>query len=365
MQHYASPLLLGPPPSETLLELVVHMFTEEEAQLVQHLPPLRLRTAAEVARRAGRPAAEAKKLLDRLAFTKLVVFASGLDRKYSLLPLIPGTFEAVLMTPELSTRNAWHKRFAEIFERLWDSGFMKDYVRTSVPPVRFLPVARASSTLFTAWPSDRLEEYLEPYELFGLGQCQCRMAMQLTGKGCSKPMLSCVAIGPLARLVIARGMMRKADKAEILEVKRHAEDQGLVTWLANELGDRRGNVCCSCCGCCCHALRSITELSAPALVSAPHFVPVKHDAACTSCDRCVRVCPTGAWSAVSGSQPAFNKPRCIGCGLCAVHCRAGALELTTAEGCVPPENSWTSLIARMAPGYFANATRVWLRRLVG
>ena len=44
--YYSSPLMLGPPPSELLLEWVVHCYTEEEAELVSRLPPLGLRTAA-------------------------------------------------------------------------------------------------------------------------------------------------------------------------------------------------------------------------------------------------------------------------------------------------------------------------------
>ena len=49
MKHYSSPLLVGPPQSDDLLELIVHIYTEDEADLVQHLKPLRPRTAARVA----------------------------------------------------------------------------------------------------------------------------------------------------------------------------------------------------------------------------------------------------------------------------------------------------------------------------
>jgi len=158
--------------------------------------------------------------------------------------------------------------------------------------------------------------------------------------------------------------MRKASRQEVLEAKRAAEEKGCVTWMANELGDHRGNVSCSCCGCCCHALRSITELNAPGMVSAPHYLPTMDSETCTSCARCVAACPMGAWTTSKpGAKPDFNRARCIGCGLCVMQCKPRALELKPVASARPPENSWLSLLAKMAPGYLANAGRVWARRM--
>jgi Pyruvate/2-oxoacid:ferredoxin oxidoreductase delta subunit len=369
VRNYASPLLLGPPASETLLELVVHLYTDEEAELVANLPPLRMRTAEQLAKRAGHVPQDARRLLDGLAFRKMAIAATSEPRRYCIMPILPGTFESVLMTTDLATRNAWHKKFAEIFERLWDAGFIKDYVRSSVAPLRALPVTKVASSLFMAWPSDRLEEFLEPYDVFAIGHCQCRVAMRLVGRGCDLPTENCVGIGPMARVVIDRGMMRKADRSEILEAKRRAEEKGLVTWMANELGDRRGNVSCSCCRCCCHALRSLAQFSAPGMFTAPHFVPVKDESKCKTCLRCVGICPTGAWTREGGRpgqgpQPDYAKAKCIGCGLCVVQCKVHALELKPVDT-RPPEAGWTPLLLKMAPGYLANSARVWARRMVG
>ncbi|HPI98525.1 MAG TPA: hypothetical protein PLV56_07255, partial [Synergistales bacterium] len=209
MKYYASPLLLGPEPSEVLLEMVMHMFTDEEAEIVQYLPPIRPRTAERVTCLSRKPVAEVRSILDFLSLKKKVVLAWGEPRRYTLLPIVPGTFEMALMTPDLSTRTMWHKGFAELFEKLWDEGYMADYVRRVRSNVHYLPVRGSVDPLYMAWPSDRLEEVLDPYDDFAVGMCQCRMTMEVVGKGCGKPMEACVTMGPTAVRFIERGLMRR------------------------------------------------------------------------------------------------------------------------------------------------------------
>jgi ferredoxin len=363
MKYYASPLLMGPPPSDGLLEIVTHMFTEEEVELVAFLPPLRPRTAAKVARLAGRPVDEVERVLHNLAFNKMVVLASGQPRKYTLLPIVPGTFEMALMTNDLSTRNTWHQQFAELFERLWDTGYLAQYpLDINHAPVRYLPVGGVAKTLHMAWPSDLLEQILEPYHDFAVGHCQCRLAMQLVGKGCGKATENCTVFGPMAKVVVERGMMRKADRAEIIEIKHRAELEGSVTWMMNENDDHRGNGSCSCCGCCCHALRGVKDFNTPGLLSRPHFLPARDAATCTLCGKCVKACPMEAWT-LADKILTFNQPRCIGCGLCTLSCKVGALTLEPVPDAQPPNESFNKLMLGMTPSYLKNSFRIWVKRL--
>jgi ferredoxin-like protein FixX len=362
MARYASPLMGGPPKSDVLLEFVCHMYSEEEAELVQHLPIFRPRTAEKVAKEARKSLPDVKRILDYLALDKKVILASGSPRKYTILPVMPGTFEMALMTNDLKTRTAWHRKFAEIFERIWDSGFLKDYDRTSASLVRYLPVQRLAPTLQRAWPSDKLEEILDHYDDFGVTHCQCRQSMDLAGRGCGKPMENCAGFGPLVKPLVERGMMRRVDKAEMIAIKKNAEENGCVTWMMNTGTDARGNGSCSCCGCCCHALRTVNELSVPGLISKPHFLPKKADGLCTSCGKCVKACPMGAWSQY-GPRMHFERARCIGCGLCAVACKSGALDLMPYEDADVPEKGFRELLIKTAPGYFHNAVRVFASRL--
>jgi len=300
--------------------------------------------------------------LDRLATRKKVILAAGDPKKYTILPLVPGTFEMAIITPDLSTLNSWHKHFAELFEPLYESGYWRDYINVRRAPVRYLPVGPVTKTLYQAWPSDVLEEILEPYDLFAVGQCQCRAVMQLVGKGCGKPLENCVAIGPMATPLLSRGMMRKADRQEIIEIKHKAEEKGCVTWMMNEQGSLKGNISCSCCGCCCHGLRTIRDFSAPGMISKPHYMPVKTDDKCTACKVCVNRCPTKAWSMVDDVMM-FDTIRCIGCGLCVSSCKFDALELKTVDDAKKPEPNYRALMLKMTPSYIKNSMWVWARRL--
>ena len=364
-RNYASPLMLGPPRSDDLLALVMHVYTDDEADLVQHLPPLRPRSATQVARCCGRDVDEVARVLDHLAYKKKVLLSWGTERKYTIMPVVPGTFESALMTNGPATFNGWHRTFAEIFERIYDTGFLIDYNTGLQPAVRYLPVGPAVKSLTMAWPSDRLEEILEPYELFAVGNCQCRVAMHLVGKGCNRPLENCLAIGPLSELFIDKGSMRQVDRDEAMAIKREAEESGLVTWMGNaRLDEKWGNVSCSCCGCCCHGLRTISEFNAPGMISKPHFMPARNEEKCDACMLCVKACPMGAW-AVSGKNLIFQQVRCIGCGLCVVKCNRDSLTLEPVAGVSPPRSSWTVKMLKMAPVALAASAKVWTSRLLG
>ncbi|MEW5734146.1 MAG: 4Fe-4S binding protein [Thermodesulfobacteriota bacterium] len=361
MKNYASPLLSGPPPSEDLLEMIVHMFTEEEAAIVRHLPPLRPRTAEKVAIKAGVTPADARRVLDHLAFTKHLILAAGSPRKYSILPVVPGTFEMALMTPDISTRNAWHKKFAQLFERVFETGFLKDYPGSKAL-VRYLPVQAVSNTLQKAWPSDYLEEILDRYDFFAVGNCQCRLAMHYNDRGCDKPLFACSSFGPMAKPVVARGLFKEVSKAELIAIKKDAEEHGCVSWMMNAAGDPRGDGSCSCCGCCCHALRMVSEFSVPGLIATPHFMPDRDDALCNECGLCVKRCPMSAWFKVE-KKVRFNATRCIGCGLCVTACKQKALTLHPVDEARKPESSYLSLLTKMLPGFTKNSVAVFAKRL--
>jgi len=366
-RYYSSPLLLGPPRSDDLLALVMHIYTEEEADVAQHLRPLRPRTAAQLAGPCGRGADEVARVLDHLSYKKNVLLSWGAaeERKYAIMPVVPGTFEAALMTNGPATFNSWHRTFAEIFERIFDTGFLLDYNLGLQPAVRYLPVGAVAKSLTAAWPSDKLEQILEPHDLFAVGNCQCRAAMHLVGKGCNRPLENCLAIGPLSQLFIDKGSMRQVDRGEALAIKREAEESGLVSWMGNvRPGDEWGNISCSCCGCCCHGLRVISEFNAPGMISKPHFMPARNEDLCDACMLCVKACPMAAW-AVSGERLIFQQVRCIGCGLCVVKCNRDALALETVASVRPPDDSWKEKLAKMTPVALAASSRVWLNRLLG
>jgi electron transport complex protein RnfB len=363
-RSYSNPLLVGPPICDELIALVQHMFTAEEASLARHIKSPTGKTARAVAAAAQRPVDEVRPVLERLAYDKFILFAfgSGDRKRYGLMPIVPGVFEMTLMRTSLDTLTDWHRRFAELFSALYDTGYLVDYVEHPLSSVRYVPVGEAIESHPMALPSDRLEEVLDRYSVFGVGLCQCRMAEQIVGRGCDRPLENCIGFGAAAEFLIHQGKMRAVDKAEVLEIKAQASAAGLVSFVIEiEAGQRLTGASCSCCGCCCGALRTITQHNAPGMIAPPHFMPRLDAARCTYCAQCARACPTGAWVLEAENRLLRHLPeRCIGCGLCAVACdRQQAIRMDPNPAYRPPATGVVSTLLQSAPNYLRNAWSVW------
>jgi electron transport complex protein RnfB len=361
---YSNPLLIGPPICDELIALVEHMYTEEEASLVQHLRALPGKTAAAVAAADHRPVEEVRPVLERLAHEKFVLLSSGTGdkKRYYLMPLMPGVFEMTLIRTSLDTLTDWHRRFAELIEALYGTGYFVDYAEHPSSTVRYLPVGETIEAHPMALPSDRLEEILDRYKVFAVGLCQCRMTQEIVGRGCDRPLENCVGFGDAAEFLIRNGKMRRVEKKDVLDIKAEAEAAGLASFIAEmELGKSISGASCSCCGCCCDALRTISEFNAPGMIAPPHFMPKVDLAKCTYCGKCAKVCPMGAMVVdVKGKLHQHLSERCIGCGLCAVACdKQHAIQMEPTPKYREPPRSLFSTLLQIAPNYLRNAWSVW------
>ncbi len=367
-QRLSSTVRMGPPICDQLVAFVQHVFTEEEASVARHLGLFRGRTAASVARADHRDLAQTSVLLQRLAAEKHVVASGGPPhhRRYYLLPVVPGMLEMALIACPPEALSPWHRRFIELFETLYETGYLADYQLKSsgaAALIRVIPLGQTIDAHPMALPSDKLEIVLDRFDTFGIGQCQCRLTMQALGRGCGKPLGNCTIMGQWAQRGIEEGWLRRVSKRGALEIKREAESHGLVTWMMN-VASSRGQCSCSCCGCCCHALRAVTEFNAPSMIAPPHFLPQRDAAACTYCGKCGQACPLNA-ILVDPKQKTYRHllERCVGCGLCVVACdRKKALRMEAVPDYRLPYRSWFSFIAGTAPSMLRTSWKVWRER---
>jgi len=360
---YSSPLLVGPPICDELMALIRHMFTEEEAGLVRHLRPLFGKSASELARDEHRPESEVGPIMSRLAFEKRVIISREKNgtRIFYLMPIVPGTFEYSMMRASMDSLTDWNRRFAELFEALWETGYFVDYSRYASPIVRYVPVGQAISAHPMALPADQMEGILDRYQSFGVTNCQCRMAEEIMGRGCGRPKENCLMMGPWTEVAVERGWHRKVSRKEALEIKLEAEAAGLVNWMVWEESGQTTTGSCSCCGCCCHMLRTVTEFNAPGNIAPPHFLPRMDLVKCSYCGKCAIACPMGAIRMDTKAKTYEHLIlRCIGCGLCKVACeKEKAISMEPNRNYQAPPPTMRSLLLRSTPGYIRNAWSVW------
>jgi len=364
-RKFSSPTLIGPPICDELVALVQHLFTEDEAAVVRHLTLLKGRTVEDLARAERRPLDQIAPIVDRLAVQKRAILSMGPKqrRQYRILPLIPGVYEMVLIGETPETLSPWHRRFIELFEALFETGYVGDYLGRMDTGIRYLPMREAAGAHPAALPSDKLEVVLDRYEVFALGKCQCRTSASVVGHGCDRPLENCLTMGAFAEIGIEQGYLRPVSRQEALEVKREAESLGLVTWIMN-VESTKGQCSCSCCGCCCKAMRLVNEFNAPGAFAPPHFLPQLERSRCAFCGKCAKNCPMGAITVdVRNKTFEHNLARCIGCGLCALACDAKrALSMEPVPDHKLPYRSWLALLARSAPAAMATTWRVWRNR---
>jgi Pyruvate/2-oxoacid:ferredoxin oxidoreductase delta subunit len=364
-EKLSSPLLMGPPICEQLVAFVQHLFTEEEAGVVRHLSVFAGRNEADLAKAERRPVEQLKPILHSLAIEKRAITCTGSDgdAKYKLLPIFPGIFEMVLIgvTPEKMTD--WHRRFAELFELLYDTGYPLEYMQNRSKLVRFLPVGQSIESHPMALPFDRTAAIIDRYDVFGVGQCQCRILANVHGQGCGKPLENCLSMGQSAQLGIERGWLGKVSKEEAVEIKAQAEAEGLVSWMLN-VESTKAQHSCSCCGCCCKAMRLVNEFNAPGVMAPPHFRPKFDMAKCTSCGKCAKSCPMGSITVDTAAKKLSQKvERCIGCGLCVLACdKARAISMDPVPDHEMPYKSMLSMIVRTTPSRLWTALKVWKGR---
>ena len=368
VRSYSSPMLLGPPVCDELVALVEHMFTAEEAEIARHIKPWRPKTAGSIAAAEGRPPSEVKEILRRLAHEKYVLasFGEGDKERFAILPILPGTFEHVLVRESTESVTPWHRRFAELFEALFLTEFTTAYSHRPVNAIRFLPVGEAVQALPMALPSERLGEIMGHYNDFAIGVCQCRLTKELLGEGCGRMLEVCTVMGDFAPLLVKEGRMRQASRKDVLEVKAAAEKEGLVTWVMNDESTKFFRCACSCCGCCCNALRQISQFNAPGFIAPPHFLPVIDLAACDYCGKCAMACTMQAMEVSKEGEAKrhiHKLERCIGCGVCVVTCPEKALSMREVPGYEKPPSGYAAYVAKYGRNFVANGFRVLAERL--
>jgi len=350
-KRFCSVWLLGPPMDDRVVAFVEHLFSPQEAAVALHLPMYRGKSHETIARRAGRSPEEIEPLLQAMVERSVIRRSRA---GYSVIPLVPGMFEYVLMEGDTSP---WHRRYAEMFEELFATGYASAYTQTRIPVVRNVPAVRevdveqpvdTSSVIVDA---DLMDEMLQAHDRFGvLNVCQCRQSRAFVGKPCRRADVEdgCLIFGGFAGSSVDRGKGRWVSREEMRDIVEERRSKKLV-FLAGNVAPEASNVICNCCDCCCHLLELIHDMGGRNWVAPPRYLAEVDEDACDHCGLCLPACSTGA-HAVARKAHTYAVEACIGCGNCVDVCRTHAIRLVPNPRYKRAPQDFGKLLKRVAPG---------------
>jgi electron transport complex protein RnfB len=341
---FTSVRLFGPPMSDALVELVCHLFSPEEAGIAKHLPFYLPKSVQTIARRARRHPNEIRDVLYAMA-RRRVIFSS--KKGYSLLPLMPGMFEYLLMD---GSDSPWHKRYGQLITSLFSTGYTRRYSTTDSPIIRNIPVQATIEHTSRVVDSDLVSEMIEAHDkLAVLNVCQCRQSHLFSGHECNRsgPEDGCLVFGSFAESTVEKDCGRFVSREEMHDIVLERWEKNLVFMSAN-VTPSSPNAICTCCDCCCHYMKAVSTFGGRVSLAPPHFLARVNETLCNNCGKCVKVCNTHAHT-VSDKQHCYDAQKCIGCGLCVDTCAQHAVSLEENPLYKPPSRSWVHHGIRILP----------------
>jgi Na+-translocating ferredoxin:NAD+ oxidoreductase subunit B len=317
LADFLNRLPAGYPRTDSGVELrILHkLFTPQEAQLVLHLTLID-EEARVVAYCAHQPVQQVAHMLADMERKGLISGSHlpGEPDRYSASQFVIGFWEGQLFRLDLEIIELVEE-YLPIIQKagLWNKN----------PQIRTIPVGEAIPITSDVLPYMQAEAIVRQHNEFAVGPCICREEQELQGKGCGKPLETCLAFDGAAHNLVHAGLRRPITMEEALAILKQAEETGLVLQPANS---QNPAFLCACCGDCCGILRYLKLQDRPAdLVANPYTVQLDPDT-CAGCGACAERCQMDAITLPNGTAQ-HDPARCIGCGLCVSTCPTGSLEL--------------------------------------
>jgi ferredoxin len=129
----------------------------------------------------------------------------------------------------------------------------------------------------------------------------------------------------MADFVIDRGLAKEISKDEAMDIIKLSQENNLVHFVDNAIGDVKHN--CNCCGHSCWSVARIRKRKIPRdVIMATYFIRETDEEACTGCGECIEVCPVDALKLEDGIAK-VDEEWCIGCGVCISKCAFNACRM--------------------------------------
>ncbi|MDY7077193.1 MAG: 4Fe-4S binding protein [Chloroflexota bacterium] len=305
---------LGFGDSDTLLELLDELISEEEARWIAALPA----TPRQLATRMGEGEERIEAGLQDLFMRGLIFISEHTEQgpRY-VADDSPGRFmDMILFDPRYTHLGA---RFFDLWRDFFNTELVHAPRSPDQLPFRVLPVEEKIEDPRGILPYERVVEIVEQARRIVVQQCPCRVRE----RACDAPLETCISLDNVADYVLSRQIGREISVEEALAILRQAEELGLVHEVENT---EHPTVICACCACCCVFLRAITRYQKEHVVAKSRYRASVDQKKCTQCETCLGRCHFGAMQ--RGEKGMTVDPElCLGCGLCTSTCPNDAIIL--------------------------------------
>ncbi|WP_429158232.1 ATP-binding protein [Desulfitispora alkaliphila] len=307
--------------SETLMQILYRLYTEDEARIGSAFPPMPV-PIEKIAKATQINLDHLKAHLENMANKGLVIDAERKGKNYYMLsPLVVGFFEYTFMRVN---KDLPMKELAELFEAYHhEEGVAEEFFGAETKMFQALGYEKVmeEDVKTEVLTYEKASQIIRDSGGGALTMCYCRHQMAHLGKNCDAPLEDvCTSLGNAAKWLIKRGFARPATTDELLRVLDRTAELGLMH-LADNVQENPAYIC-HCCGCCCGLLRSINEHQVTS-VHASNFIPKVNEDTCTACGICEESCHIAAIKVNETAN--VDEERCLGCGVCVSKCPQQAM----------------------------------------
>ncbi len=339
----------GFPRTESGVEIRIlkKLFTPEEAQLAPLLT-MKPETVEAIARRAGLDPDVLGPKLEEMARKGLIFrLRKGDHVRYMAAQFVVGIWEYHV--------NSLDEELVRLMNE-YIPVFFQHTLQLQTPQLRTIPLPRSITPEQHVMPYEEARRIIEEQEKIVVAPCICRKEHSLVGKGCDRPLETCLVFGAGAQYYEDNGMGRPISRDEAFQILESAEEHALVLQPSN--AQKVMNICL-CCGCCCQILKNLKKAPAPSkLVMSNYLIQVDSDQ-CVGCGTCEERCQMDAIRVNEDGVAEANLDFCIGCGVCVPTCPQDALSLrekSEEEKKIPPSHPFETY-QRIAMERMALASR--------
>jgi len=264
--------------------------------------------------------AETKKILDKLTNKGLIGWKKLEEEiHFKILPLVVGLDES-----QNYNRNPEYLKLLRNYMN--ESQFALKLISSEVPQLRTIPVEKSLTPVYHISTYDDVKSIIKNIEGdIVLIDCICKKSAILDGKKCKQTsrLETCMVFNEVANRWLKRGLGKRLNKEEALEVLKKNQEDGLVLQPSNS---KNPDFLCSCCGCCCGILSLQKMIPNPAKYWTCTYQAIVDQELCEGCETCIEKCQVNAVILKEGFAY-INLKRCIGCGNCVLFCPNQAISL--------------------------------------